>query len=123
MFSFILVACICPRILGRNLDDFCVAQMIKQIDQTNVPHLFAGTKDEFGDILIGVFVVYISSEKTGASRQSRTRRRKSAASSSCNRAYTRARRAQPQSNSSSSANSGATGNEVQSRGPKLSICL
>ena len=68
--SFALVAY--TRILGRNLDDFHgnmytldAAQMIKQIDRTNVLHLFAGTKDRFDDIPIGAFVVYISSEKTG----------------------------------------------------------
>ena len=43
-----------------------IAQMIKQIDRTNVPHLFAGIRDRLGDIPIGiVFVVYITSEKTG----------------------------------------------------------
>ena len=42
-----------------------IAQMIKQIDRTNVPHLFAGIRDRLGDIPIGIFVVYITSEKTG----------------------------------------------------------
>ena len=41
-----------------------IAQMIKQIDRTNVLHLFARTQDMLGDIPIGAFVVYISSEKT-----------------------------------------------------------
>ena len=69
MLSYVLVTY--SSILGGNLDGFHgnmyhlrIAQIIKQMDRANVPHLFARTKDRLGDIPIGAFVVYITSEKT-----------------------------------------------------------